>query len=63
MVSLYSQHLHSCYLYLGAILVDVFGANCHCIKGLYILLPFLVLEYRHMLLLCVSFPTMVFCIL
>ncbi|XP_067945637.1 transportin-3-like isoform X2 [Watersipora subatra] len=34
MVSLYAVHLHSCYLYLGAILVDVFGRDPGCVKGL-----------------------------
>lgn len=34
MVSLYQVHPHSCFLYLGSILVDEYGADSECIKGL-----------------------------
>ena len=34
MVSLYQVHPHSCFLYLGSILVDEYGGDPECIKGL-----------------------------
>ena len=34
MVELYAVHKHSCFLYLGSILVDVFGTDSECITGL-----------------------------
>lgn len=34
MVYTYSQHKHSCLLYLGSILVDEFGGDLRCIEGL-----------------------------
>ncbi|CAH1799403.1 unnamed protein product [Owenia fusiformis] len=34
MVNLYQNHQHSCYLYLGSILVDEYGREAGCISGL-----------------------------
>ena len=34
MVSLYESHQHSCYLYLGSILVDEYGGEASCVEGL-----------------------------
>ena len=34
MVQLYSVHQHSCFLYLGSILVDEYGGETGCIPGL-----------------------------
>ena len=34
MVATYQNHPHSCFLYLGSILVDVYGAEPGCLQGL-----------------------------
>lgn len=34
MVSLYQVHSHSCFLYLGSILVDEYGSDKDCTQGL-----------------------------
>ena len=34
MVGLYTVHQHSCFLYLGSILVDEYGADPNCVQGL-----------------------------
>lgn len=34
MISLYTVHQHSCFLYLGSILVDEYGAEDTCVEGL-----------------------------
>ncbi|CAB0015473.1 unnamed protein product, partial [Nesidiocoris tenuis] len=34
MVTLYAQHQHSCFLYLGSILVDEYANEPGCIQGL-----------------------------
>lgn len=34
MVTLYSQHQHSCFLYLGSILVNEYASEPGCIQGL-----------------------------
>ena len=34
MVSLYQSHQHSCFLYLGSILVDEYGGETGCVPGL-----------------------------
>lgn len=34
MVIVYARHLHSCFLYVGSILVDEYATDPHCVKGL-----------------------------
>ena len=34
MVGIYNTHPHSCFLYLGSILVDEYGAEAGCVQGL-----------------------------
>ena len=34
MVTIYSQHQHSCFLYLGSILVDEYAGEPGCVQGL-----------------------------
>ena len=34
MVNLYQTHKHSCFLYLGSILVDEYGSDSSCVQGL-----------------------------
>jgi hypothetical protein len=52
MVQLYEKHQHSCFLYLGSILVDEYGAETGCVAGLLDMLQafcrptFVILEER-----------------
>ena len=34
MVAIYNVHPHSCFLYLGSILVDEYGTEAGCVQGL-----------------------------
>lgn len=46
MISLYQSHQHSCFLYLGSILVDEYGMEAACQPGL-----------LHMLEVCITHST------